>query len=322
MTVLVTGAAGFVGAHVVRALAVAAPDRKCVAADIAQPEANVQRFWSGSGVTFKLLNVADKADVRAVIERVRPAHVVHAAALTPTPDEERIDSARIVAVNIGGTANVLEAAATIGTVQRVVVFSSAAVYGTDPGLPDPIAEITQPAPAALYGITKVTVEAIARRISALTGLSSVAIRVAAVYGAMERPTASRARMSPVYRLAEALQAKRRIRMSGPDLKRDFVHGDDVGRAIAALLSAERLNHDVYNVSAGQPLGWHALVELFRARGLDASWNDDGADIEFTRAEARPPLDISRLVADTGFRPKFDLAAGIDDLLAARSGEPA
>lgn len=312
MTILVTGAAGFVGAHVVRALAAGGA---VVAADVTQPEERVRRFWRDLRVSFETLDVTDRAAVRGLIERTRPTHVVHAAALTPTPDEERANSAQIVAVNIGGTANVLEAAARLGTVKRVVAFSSAAVYGVD-ALPDPLAETTLPAPATLYGITKVTVEAIARRIAALTGLSIVAIRVAAVYGPMERPTASRARMSPVYRLAEALHAKRRIRVSGPDLKRDFVHGDDVGQAVGLLLSANGLRHDVYNVSAGSPLGWHAVVELFRARGLDAQWSDD-ADIAFTQAEARAPLDISRLVAATGFRPKFDLAAGIDDLLQAR-----
>jgi nucleoside-diphosphate-sugar epimerase len=319
MTILVTGAAGFVGAHVVRALTAAGGN--VVAADITQPEERVRRFWRDLRITSRLLNVADQADVRALLEQVRPTHVVNAAALTPTLDEERIDSARIVAVNIGGTANVLEAAARIGTVRRIVAFSSAAVYGVNASR-DPLIETTQPAPATLYGITKVTVEAIARRMSALTGLSIVAIRVAAVYGPMERPTASRARMSPLYRLAEALHARRRIRVSGPDLQRDFVHGDDVGQAVSRLLSANRLNHDIYNVSAGKPVGWHAVVELFRARGLDASWVESGADIEFTRAEARAPLDISRLVADTGFRPEFDLAAGIDDLLAAGSSEAA
>jgi nucleoside-diphosphate-sugar epimerase len=318
MTILVSGAAGFVGAHVVRVLA---GSDMVVAADATPPAERVSRFWAGLRVEPERLDVSDIAAVRALIERVRPSHVVHMAALTPTVDEERAHSARIVAVNVGGTANVLEAAAQIGTVKRVVAFSSAAVYGVN-AWPDPLVETTAPTPATLYGITKVTVEAIARRMAGLTGLSIAAIRVAAVYGPMERPTPSRARMSPIYRLAEALRARRSIRVSGPDLKRDFVHGDDVGRAVAALLFAERLSHDIYNVSAGKPLGWPALVELFRARGLDAGWVRDGADIAFTQAEARAPLDISRLAGDTGFRAKFDLAAGIDDLLAGGASEAA
>jgi nucleoside-diphosphate-sugar epimerase len=133
---------------------------------------------------------------------------------------------------------------------------------------------------------------------------------------MERPTASRNRMSPLHRLAAALKEGRPLRIAGPNVARDYVHADDVAGAVAALLYAERLVHDVYNVSSGVATGWHELIELFRARGLDARWSEDAAsaDIALTAADARPPLAIARLAADTGFTPAIDLAAGIDDLL--------
>jgi nucleoside-diphosphate-sugar epimerase len=318
VTVLVTGASGFVGAHCVRALAVR--DR-VVAADIAAPNPAVRAFWSGAhDVSFEIIDVANVAAVHGLVARARPSHVVHAAALTPTPDEERAHCARIVAVNVGGFANMLDAVLETGGVQRVLVFSSGAVYGFGPQLPSPIDEATAPAqPCTLYSATKVTVESIARRVGVLAGLSTVAVRVAAAYGRMERPTASRSRMSPVHRLAAALVARRPVRVAGPDVVRDYVHADDVGGAIAALLFAERLAHDVYNVSSGIATGWHELVGLFRARGLNAEWIEDAAaaDIAVSAADARPPLDVARLAADTGFRPAIDLSSGIDDLLAGR-----
>jgi UDP-glucose 4-epimerase/UDP-glucuronate 4-epimerase len=133
---------------------------------------------------------------------------------------------------------------------------------------------------------------------------------------MERPTASRSRMSPLHRLAAALKEGRALRVAGPNVARDYVHADDVAGAVTALLFTERLAHVVYNVSSGVATSWHELVELFCARGLDARWSEDdaAADIAVTAADARPPLDIARLAADTGFRPAIDLASGIDDLL--------
>src|SRR6185369_16439394 len=107
-----------------------------------------------------------------------------------------------------------------GGVQRVLVFSSGAVYGFGPHPPGAIGEERAPTPSALYGITKVAVEGIARRVGTLTGLPTVAIRVAAAYGRMERPTASRSRMSPLHRLAAALTDGKALRVAGPDVARD------------------------------------------------------------------------------------------------------
>src|SRR5262249_37125752 len=142
MTVLITGACGFVGAHCVRALA---RRTRVIAADLVAPSAAVRAFWDGEG-SFEIVDVANVAAVYGVVARARPTHVVHAAAMTPLPDEERAHCARIVAVNIGGTANLIDAVLETGGVSRVLVFSSGAVYGFGPHLKAPIGEETAPAP--------------------------------------------------------------------------------------------------------------------------------------------------------------------------------
>jgi nucleoside-diphosphate-sugar epimerase len=97
---------------------------------------------------------------------------------------------------------------------------------------------------------------------------------------------------------------------------DFCYAPDAGRAIALLIAADTLAHDVYNVSSGQPFtngqlvdAVHAAVPHARLDLLDGRRTGPGRD---------PYLDISRLVADTGFAPAFDLTTAVADYIAWRT----
>jgi UDP-glucose 4-epimerase len=314
MSVLVTGASGFVGTHVVDAL-IAAGHEQVVAADLA-PSPSMRDHERIVRIT---VDVTDMTAVAAMLAQWSPELIVHAAAITPSVEEETTDAAQIMAVNVGGAANVVSAALAAGHVQRIVLFSSSGIYNGLSTYPDPIREETPtpPVPSSLYAVTKLACEGLAYRAVATGRMSACAIRVGSVYGEHERATGSRkqARTSQIRKLATATASAMPIRITGPNAGRDWVHGSDVGRAVAGLLAASRLNHVVYNVASGEATGFHDLIAAFRAEGLAVTGDQDAMEISMRAEDHRPPLDITRLAQDTGFRPEIALSDGIKALVA-------
>ena len=258
------------------------------------------------------LDVTDRAAFSALVDDHRVTHIVHMAALTPTDEQERQQPARTVDVNLGGTLNTLEAARRGSSVERVLVASSSGVYDTTFR-----AGPTQPedGPFALdnlYAITKYGGELLAARYAALCGKEMAAVRLGPVYGLMERPASSRPRTSQPARLAAALRAGHSVRVAGPEVRRDWTFTEDVAAAIWALLRAPRWRHPVYNVSCGRAVPFGEVVAAFVRHGLKATWvtDPDAADIAMRPHQERTPLDIGRLVADTGFVPAFGLGDGV------------
>src|SRR5690349_14510024 len=182
MRVLVTGGAGFIGSHLVDALL----DRGDAVA-IADHLHRSPRPWVGEalqrGAQLHACDVRDLASVRRAFAAARPDVVLHLAAQVDVRRSIE-DPALDAQINVAGTVSVLEAARVAGT-RRVLLASTAAVYGDPDTLP--IGEDTPIAPLSPYGTSKAAAEWYLGQYSRLHGLSTLALRMANVYGPRQDP---------------------------------------------------------------------------------------------------------------------------------------
>ncbi len=107
----------------------------------------------------------------------------------------------------------------------------------------------------------------------------------------------------IARLLSALHSGIPIRVSGEDYARDWTHLDDIDTALSSLLFAPKLQHRIYNISAGEPIFVSDLLRCFENHGLIVNWTGDAnANLHLHPQEARKALVIDRLREATGFTP--------------------
>jgi len=321
MTILITGATGFVMSGLARHLA--ERGHAVAAADLHLPDAALRGHLGGldGAVTFRQLDVTNAAAVRALISDVRPERVVHGAAITAIPPEaERGRFVETTQVNVLGTLHVLDALREFGA-RRTVVVSSGSVYGARADR-DPVTEDAVPQPQGVYPITKWAAEALARRHAAINALNLAVVRLASPFGAFERDTGSRPLLSAINDWARAVLRGETLRIGGPATElRDPIYLDDVASGIATVLLAERLPHDVYNVGWGRGATTEDTLSAI-ARAVP------GVKIERVPDEpsrwpalTRGVLSADRLCRDLGWTPRYDLDSGVAAYIGWLSQQP-
>jgi UDP-glucose 4-epimerase len=291
--VLVTGGAGFIGSHLVDAL-LARGDEVAVVDHLKRPP----RQWVADAMSRRMrLHVADVRDLeglRGAFAAARPEVVLHLAAQA---DVRRsvADPAFDASVNVAGTVAVLEASVQSG-VGRVVLASTAAVYGDPEQLPTP--EDAPIAPLSPYGTSKAAAEWYLGQYTRLHGISTLALRMANVYGPRQDPHGE-AGVIAIFTGAAA--EGRRVQVYGDGRQtRDYIHVADVVRAW--LLAAESGAQDAINVSTGVE---STVLDLTTALELE---HDDRparpGEIE------RSCLDPGRAAAELGWRADVALTEGL------------
>lgn len=241
--ILVTGASGAVGPAIVRALCekkckVRALCRNLPLKGVLPDDVEIHR-----GDVTKPIDVASAMkDVKAVIHLAALLHIVN------PPDHLRDHYEKI---NVGGTKTVVDVAVT-AKVERVLFFSSIAVYGKTEG--KIVSEETLPNPDTLYGQTKLEAERIvlAARNSIDQPIGTV-LRIAAVYGA---------RIKGNYlQLLMALARGRFLPIGQGRNRRTLIYDKDIANAAILALQHPAAAGRIYNVSDGQ---YHPLVEIITA----------------------------------------------------------
>jgi UDP-glucose 4-epimerase len=323
MTLLVTGATGFVMSVLGRHWLDADPRERLVVLDAAAPDAAAQRYFAGVADRLEVV-VADvtKPDMwRAALERPDITHIVHGATVTPLSrgtaaeakrEPEAENPGRIIDVNVMGTVAVLDWARTLPNLKRFIYVSSGAVYkhhGPDrPG--EPLPEDGYVMPRRLYGISKLASELITERYGDLFGLSTASVRPSSVYGTMDRVTPSRNFRHVPNRIAHmAVAGVKRVRVNTLSAVGDYIHVEDVARAIVSLLHAPTLRFCAYNVAAGATATVGDLMDWAaeKAPGFYAEITP-AADADILQdATLKDGMwgayDISRITAETGWKPR-------------------
>jgi UDP-glucose 4-epimerase len=296
---LVTGGAGFIGSHLVDAL-LAAGQEPVVLDNLASGD----RENLPDGAKLVEMDIADAAVVGAIAE-LNPEVVIHAAAqvsVAVSMQDPHLD----LAVNVQGTANVIEGAKAASARRFVFISSGGGVYGESDGAD----EDTLPRPKSYYSAHKYLGE----RYVELSGLSYANARLANVYGTRQR---SDLEGGVVAIFTERLHRGQPILINGTgEQRRDLVYVADVVDSLLAMARSDR--DGTWNVGTGVST---SILELLRALESEI-----GPATEVRYGHPRPgDVNNSRLAIDViendlEWRPKFDLAAGIADMIRKESGD--
>jgi nucleoside-diphosphate-sugar epimerase len=250
VTVLVTGATGFVGINVLDRLLGAGHEVVALAMrPLPEPATAVLAQRPGRLIEVTA-DVTDAAAVAGVLAAHRVARVLHGAAITADAARERREAQRILDVNLGGLAAVATAACRHG-VERFVLVGSVATFGPTPD-GAVVTEDAPQAPRTLYAITKQASEGVLARIGELHDLDWAIGRLGTVFGPWEYDTGLRDTLSAVHQVTVAALAGRPARLARP-ARRNWHYAADAADGLATLLTAPRLKHRVYNL--GSPHVW-------------------------------------------------------------------
>jgi len=298
--VLVTGASGFAGSHLVERLAGSA-DVHAWTHSSAPPNLRGQAIW-------RQVELMDRAQVRAAIADARPSAVYHCAG-SPHVAASWQDTATPLAHNVIGTHHLLDALRRNGQPCRVLITGSAAVYAASPS---PIGEDHPVAPVSPYALSKFAQERLGLRSIEEDGVEVVTTRSFNHTGARQTPAFAAPSMARQIAIIER-GAEPQLSVGNLEAVRDFTDVRDVVDAYVALME-EGASGDVYNVASGHGRSMREILEALLARASVK------IRVHTDAARMRPhdiPTSIgnaSKLQRTTGWRPRISFEQMLDDLL--------
>ena len=327
-TILVTGAAGFIGANLVKRLLTDEPAAKIIGIDsvndyydVRLKEYRLNELNRNDSFTFIKGNIADKELINSIFEKYKPEVVVNLAAqagvrYSITNPDAYIES------NLIGFFNVLEACRNY-PVEHLVYASSSSVYGSNKKVPYSTDDKVDN-PVSLYAATKKSNELMAHAYSKLYNIPSTGLRFFTVYGPAGRPDMA------YFGFTNKLVNGETIKIFNyGNCKRDFTYVDDIVEGVVRVMQGapEKKNgedglpippHAVYNIGNNQPENLLDFVQILSEELVRAGVLPEDYDFE-AHKELVPmqPGDVPITYADTdalerdyGFKPSTPLREGL------------
>jgi UDP-glucuronate 4-epimerase len=290
--ILITGAAGFVGAHTAQRFV---RDGWAVTGYDLRPAD--ERLWPTYGdQSFVVGDLLNRANLRDACVTAGVTGIVHCAGVVGGPAAHGSPE-RAVEVNVGGTMNVLGVAEELGL--RVTYLSTASIYGDSSSL-RPLGEDDPVLPVGFYEVTKYMGELLANSCHHASGVDVVSLRPSFVYG----PGSS----IGDYFVLDAVGGKPVERPGGRDHPCEFTAVWDLAEAIFLAHTVRPVPHRLFNVSSGEYRTRGELADIVKrcVPGADVTIGE-GVD---PARNLRAPMDLSRLRGEVGYAPRYTLEAGI------------
>ena len=316
MSVLVTGAAGFIGYHVAEALlargeTVVGVDSVNDYYDVKLKEARLERLVDRPRFTFRKLDLADRntfnTTIAAHADIDRVVHLAAQAGVRYSLDHPFA----YVDANLVGHMTVLEYCRHKPGMRHLVYASSSSVYGGNTKLPFSVEDRTDK-PISLYAATKLANEHMSYCYSHLYRLPQTGLRFFTVYGPWGRPDMA------LYIFTRAITEGRPIQVfNNGEMKRDFTYIDDIVAGVIGALdnppSSNAAPHRLYNIgnNRSEPL-MRLIAVLEQALGAKAKIDFapmQPGDVKETFA------DISAIQRDVGFKPTTPIDVGVPRFVA-------
>lgn len=257
-TVLVTGAAGFIGSHTCDQLLAAGHSVAGVDNFRTGRRANLAGALSSRRFTLHQLDVSEPAALEGLVREARPDAIIHLAALVSVQESMR-EPGLNYALNVHATHLVAEAARTCG-VPRLVFASSAAVYGDATDLP--IRESAEKRPISPYGAAKLASEALLLGHGAAFGITVRCQRYFNVFGPRQDPASPYSGVISIF--DQRYRAGKPVTIFGDGRQtRDFISVHDVARANAMAATRPGVASGIANICTGRATSLLDVVAVFQ-----------------------------------------------------------
>lgn len=294
--VLVTGAAGFIGANLVRELL----SRGAGVFALLRPATDRSRLAAlGDHITLVEADLEEPIAVDRAVAAARPDFVVHAAAPGGHP-RTHAQRRRMLATALLGTENLVTSLAGKGLV-RFVHIGSSTEYGPRDA---PHVEDEEPAPLTLRGVAKLGATLLCRQRALSEGFPAVTLRIFSAYGPWESP----GRLVPTAVRAALYGSE--LPLTKPGIRRDFVYVVDVVEAIFRAMTAEGVDGEIVNVGRGEETSNEDLVAILeeivgrRIAVRSGAYPRQPSDVPHSRA------DLSKAARLLGWVPRTSLREGL------------
>jgi GDP-4-dehydro-6-deoxy-D-mannose reductase len=310
--VLITGATGFAGSHLVEQLAGLHEGARARIVGWGRSAPSTEFAHLARWVVIDLL---DRERVRSAIASLRPAAIFHLAG-APQVAESWRDSARPLEGNVLATEHLFDAVRRAELRCRILVAGSASVYAPSD---TPINEGDPLAPANPYALSKLAQEQLALRAFTDDGLDIVMVRAFNHTGPRQSPAFVAPSMARQIALIEHGRIEPVMRVGALEARRDFTDVRDVVRAYVGLMKQGR-SGEIYNVGSGTGRSIRSLLDALLARSRVEVRVETEADRLRPAETAALVADTTRLYNQTGWRPEIAFESMLDRLLEYWRGE--